>query len=74
MTSKATIRQAIKDIEECKRIHVDWADWLESAPPEKRRASEPVEDVAGDAGHHRKWARRYDRVLRILRDAEGLLS
>lgn len=56
--------EAIAFIQECRQIHVDWADyqdanpnWEEETPPSR----------VGDADHHREWVGKYDRVLDVLK-------
>lgn len=68
MTTKRIVERAIADIEECRDIHAEWADWYDQATPEQRSTPAPVADTAGDSDWHREWIRRYNRVLRILRE------
>ena len=50
-------KRAIRYIEECRDIHVQWA----------ARPNRDIPDAAGDRAWHRKWVRRYDHVLSVLR-------
>jgi hypothetical protein len=54
-------RKAIRIIEECNASHVGWAAWLKLHPKDKKA------QIAGDRKFHRKWVRKYNFVLRVLR-------
>lgn len=64
MSIDIEVQQAIAYIEECRQIHVDWADWQESNPnwQEYVRPTSP-----GLPDHHREWVEKYDHVLNVLR-------
>ena len=58
------VAEAIATIEDCRRTHVEWADW-QDATPDWRDQIEPEDP--GLPEHHREWVARYDRVLDVLR-------
>lgn len=61
---------AISYIEECRRIHIAWAEGIESGDTWFHEPA-PRREAGGDAEHHREWVRKYDHVLRVLRDSKG---
>lgn len=61
----AEVAEAIATIEECRSIHVGYAEW-QDATPDWREQCVPDENTGGPE-HHREWVVRYDRVLDVLR-------
>ncbi len=55
------VTKAIAIIEDSRRTHVEWAEWLERSP--LRREDGHV----GDLDHHRRCIADYDHVLAVLR-------
>jgi hypothetical protein len=68
LPTRRAIARAIAYIEECRKTHVDWAEWVERAPEEAAEPRPQVE-TGGDAEHHRGWVAKYDHVLSVLRAA-----
>lgn len=63
------LAQAIATIEDCRRIHVDWAEWQE-ATPDWQAQVRPTDP--GEPDHHRLWVSNYDQVLDVLRRCADL--
>ena len=55
--------EAIRIIEDSRRTHVEWIEYLAKFGDDLR----PHEEIAGDAAHHREAVEGYDLVLRVLR-------
>lgn len=63
------IERAIAIIEECRQSHVDWAAFQRSNP-NWRDETEP--DDVGGPQHHESWVEKYDQVLAVLRQSDGM--
>jgi hypothetical protein len=61
--SEGEVATALKIIEDSRRTHVEWVDYLSKFGADLR----PHEEIAGDAAHHREAVEGYDLVLRVLR-------
>jgi hypothetical protein len=61
--SEGEVATALKIIEDSRRTHVEWVDYLSKFGADLR----PHEEIAGDAAHHREAVEGYDRVLAALR-------
>ena len=61
--SEGEVATALKIIEDSRRTHVEWVDYLSKFGADLR----PHEEIAGDAAHHREAVEKYDRVLALLR-------
>lgn len=68
--STADVRRAIEIIEECRNIHVQWADFFDANPDEKTTPA-PLAETAGDQVWHRTWVDNYDKVLGVLNQLES---
>ena len=55
--------EAIRIIEDSRRTHVEWIEYLAKFGDDLR----PHEEIAGDTAHHREAVEKYDRVLAVLR-------
>lgn len=55
---------AIAYIEECRQIHVDWAEW-QNANPDWQDRVKPTSP--GEPEHHLEWVEKYDHVLSVLK-------
>jgi len=60
------VNKAIATIEDSRRTHVEWRDWLNKYPNDQRAVT------AGDAQHHIRCIAEYDHVLKVLRKAKEL--
>jgi len=60
------VQEAIGYIEECRDIHIDWAEYLTDNP-------EYDSTQIGNAEWHWEWVRRYNHVLNILYRMEVIL-
>lgn len=56
-------KRAIAIVEDSRRTHVEWVDYLDQWGGDLR----PMEEVAGDIDHHREAVANYDHVLEVLR-------
>jgi hypothetical protein len=58
------IEQAIADIQEARKSHLNWAEYFEQYPEAETQYFETGEwDTAKT---HRAWVEKYDRVIRLL--------
>lgn len=62
------INTAIKVLEEDRDIHQEWFDFFEKYP--KMEAQTKYSQV-GDKAHHKKWADRYDKIVKLLYELKG---
>lgn len=56
--------RAIEIIEECRHIHMLWAQWQRKTPNWARKTSGKS---VGGISFHNKWAKNYGFVLEVLR-------
>jgi hypothetical protein len=54
----------VEDMRDGHRYHVKWLERLRRLEPDVARSTIPI---AGGIGFHRKAARQYDFILRVLR-------
>ena len=62
--SNGKVSNAIAVIEECRKIHEEWAKFQRKNP---RWQELVLPESVGDADHHEEWVRKYDEVLEVLR-------
>lgn len=63
--TRADVDRAIAVVENSRRTHVEWAEFIESG-----QTWTPSPDHVGDVEHHRECIVGYDHVLTVLRAAE----
>lgn len=61
-----TKNEAIAIIEECRKIHLHYAEWQES--DENWREQTTPDENTGGPEHHREWVANYDKVLEVLNE------
>ena len=59
------LEKAISYIEECRDIHVRWAEW-QDANPDWLELVDP--SAPGDQEHHLEWVEKYNHVLEVLNE------